>query len=136
MNVSCSTEINDSVDEVWKRLSTFEGVEAYLPIVTKSTVAGYGKGAKRTCEINLRNQVFQIRETVKEFDESNYSFVISMDDGPIQIRGMNFAFSLKDQGNKKTKITISTDLINPDAQFMAKNLFEMIGQGLKKIHEL
>jgi len=136
MNVSFSTEINDSVDEVWNRLSTFEAVEAYLPIVTKSMVIGYGKGAKRTCEINLRNQIFQIRETVKEFDESNHYFVISMDDGPIQIRGMNFTFSLKNQGNKKTKITISTDLINPDAQFMAKNLFEMIGQGLKKIHEL
>lgn len=136
MQITHSTEINDSVNTIWSRLSSFEGVETYLPIVTKSSVFGKGKGAKRTCEINLRNQIFQIQETIKEFDDLNHFFVVSLDDGPIQIRGMNFTFSLKSHGDKKSNLTMSTDVVNPDAQSMAKNLFEMIGQGLKKIHEL
>jgi hypothetical protein len=52
------------------------------------------------------------------------------------MRGMKFSFVIKNLGDEKSDLTISTDVENPDAAGMAKNLFALIGQGLKKFHEL
>jgi len=49
---------------------------------------------------------------------------------------MKFSFVVKSLDNGKSNITISTNVENPDAEGMVKNLFAMIGQGLKKFHEL
>ncbi len=47
-----------------------------------------------------------------------------------------FSFVVKSLDNGKSDITISNNVENPDAAGMAKNLFAMIGQGLKKFYEL
>ena len=52
------------------------------------------------------------------------------------MRGMKFSFVVKNLDDEKSDLTISTNVENPDAAGMAKNLFAMIGQGLKKFHEL
>ena len=136
MHISHTVEINDSVENVWKRLSSLEGLETYLPIVNKSKVDGTGIGAIRISEINMGNQYFQIREKIQEFDDFKHSFTTLLEDAPIQIRGMKFNFLLYSQGEKKSNLTMSTNVVNPDAQSTAKNHFEMIGQGLKRIHEI
>ena len=46
------------------------------------------------------------------------------------------SFVVKSLDGEKSDLTISTNVENPDAAGMAKNLFAMIGQGLKKFHEL
>ena len=135
MLVSETTQINDSGDNIWKTISSFGGVERYLPIVTKSVVEGSGQGAKRTCDISMGHETFQIHETLETLDDSNHSLVICLDEGPIQMKGMKFNFVVKSQGEEKSSLTISTDVENPDASSMAKNIFAMIGQGLKKFHE-
>lgn len=136
MQISHSVEIQNSVDVIWKPLSSFEGIEAYLPIVTKSTVKGTGNSAKRISEISMGAHIYQIHESMQDLDESNHSFTTTLDEGPIQIRGIKFNYLLKSQGKNISNLTISTNVVNPDAQFMVKNIFEMIGQGLKKIHEI
>lgn len=136
MIVSHTTQINDSIDKVWKRLSSFDKVESYFPIVNKSSIDGKGIGSTRTCEIYLGNQTFQIIETIKDFDESRHLFTTMLREGPVQLRGMVFTFQLIDKTDKKTDLTITTEVINPDSQSMARNFFEMMGQGLKKIHEI
>jgi len=136
MHISHTAEINDSIENIWRRLSSLEGIETYLPIVNKSKVDGKGKGAIRTSEINMGSQYFQIREKIQDFDNVKYSFTTLLEDAPIQIRGMQFNFKLNSQGEKKSNLTMSTNVVNPDSQSMAKNFFEMIGQGLKRIHEI
>jgi len=136
MLISHTAEINDSIENIWRRLSSLEGIETYLPIVNKSKVDGKGKGAIRTSEINMGSQYFQIREKIQDFDNVKYSFTTLLEDAPIQIRGMQFNFKLNSQGEKKSNLTMSTNVVNPDSQSMAKNFFEMIGQGLKRIHEI
>jgi hypothetical protein len=84
----------------------------------------------------MGSQIFQIQETLEVLDESNYTLVVSFDDGSIQMRGMKFSFVVKNLDDGKSDLTISTNVVNPDAAGMAKNLFAMIGQGLKKFHEL
>lgn len=136
MHVSHTEEINDSVENIWRRLSSLEGIETYLPIVNKSQVNGKGKGAIRISDINIGNQYFQIQEKILDFDDSKHFFTTLLEDAPIQIRGMQFNFLLNSKGEKKSTLTMSTSVVNPDSQSMAKNFFEMIGQGLKRIHEL
>ena len=84
----------------------------------------------------MGSQIFQFQETLEVLDDSNHTLVVSLDDGPIQMRGMKFSFVVKSLDNGKSDITISTNVENPDAASMAENLFAMIGQGLKKFHEL
>ena len=136
MQILYSVEISNSMEVLWEQLSSFEGIEKYLPIITKSKIEGEGVGSKRISEINLRNQVYLMQETLQNLDETKHTFTTSLDDGPIQIKGMNFTFSLNPTGKNKTNLTISTNVTNPDSQIIAKNFFEMIGQGLKKLHEL
>jgi len=135
MQVSHTTQIDDSSDKLWNTLRSFDGVERYLSIVTKSVVKGNGKGSKRTCDVNMGHQMFQTLETLEVLDDSNHSLTVFLDEGPIQIKGMRFTFVVKSQGEGKSGITMSTNVENPDAAGMAKTLFAMIGQGLKKFHE-
>ena len=136
MQVSHSIQIRNSSSNVWNTLRSFEGIENYLPIVTKSKVEGSGQGSKRICEVSIGNQVFQTQETLQVLDEVNRSLVVYLDNGPIQLRGMIFKFSVKEIDENNSQFTISTTLENPDAASMAENLFEMICQGLKKFHEI
>jgi len=84
----------------------------------------------------MDNQIYTISETIQNVDESNHSFTSSLDEGSIQFPDMKFTFPLISKGETKSNLTMSTSVVNPDAQFMAKNLFEMMCQGLKKIYEL
>jgi hypothetical protein len=136
MQISHSSQINDSGENLWNTLRSFDGVERYLQIVSKTVVEGTGQGAKRICNVEMGSQNFQIQETLEVLDDSNHSLIVSLDDGPIQMRGMKFSFVVKSLDNGKSDVTISTNVENPDAAGMAKNLFVMIGQGLKKLHEL
>jgi hypothetical protein len=135
MQISHSSEINDSSEKLWNTIRSFDGVERYLKIVSKTVVEGTGQGAKRTCDVNMGSQMFQIQETLEVLDDSNHSLTVSLDDGPIQMRGMKFSFVVASMGDKKSNITISTNVENPDAAGMAQNIFDMIGQGLKNFHE-
>jgi len=42
MQIFRSTDINYSVEIIWNKLSSFDGMETYLSIVTKSKVDGKG----------------------------------------------------------------------------------------------
>ena len=130
-----TTQINDSGERLWNTIRSFDGVEKYLVIVTKSVITGNQTGSKRTCDINMGHQMFQTEETIEFLDEQNQILKVSLDKGPIQLKGMNFTFEVKNIGSGKSNIIISTDVGNPDAAGTAKTIFSMIGQGLKKFHE-
>ena len=136
MLVSESTQIKAPLEKIWDLLSSFKGPEKYFSIISKSVVEGSGQGSKRTCDVNMGSQMFQIKETLQILDYSNHSLTTSLDDGPIQMRGMKIKFDVKSHEENISNVTISTEVQNPDAAAMAKNFFAMIGQGLKKYHEL
>ena len=135
MQVSYSIPINDSEDHIWNTLSSFDGVERYFSIVTQSKVDGHGPGAKRTSSVNLGNHDFQLCETLQSLDDVHRSMTVKLEDGPIQMRGMKFTYNVKKLDNGKSDLLLFTDVENPDAASMAKSIFSLIGQGLKKFHE-
>ena len=79
MQISEKATISASADKVWNHLQTLQGVEEYLPIVTKSEVKGSGLGTTRTCDIAMGEQKFQIQETLVKLDDSQKSLTISID---------------------------------------------------------
>jgi carbon monoxide dehydrogenase subunit G len=127
MRISESTQIKAPKEKIWNVLSSFDNVEKYLSIVTKSVVEGSGQGSKRTCDVSMGSQMFQIKETLEILDNSNHSLTISLNDGPIQMRGMKFVYDVKGDTENISDVTISTNVENPDAAAMAKNFFAMIG---------
>ena len=135
MIVSHSTKIKASRDKIWNTLRSFDKVENYMPIVTNTSVDGIGEGAKRICQVNMGNQEFEIKETLEKLDESNHSLLISVDDGPIQMRGMKFTFVVKAKEDGGSEVTMSTNVENPAAVGFSETIFSMIGIGLKKLHE-
>lgn len=136
MKISQSTPIRDSVEKIWNTLSAFDGVEKYFSIVTRSEVDGKGPGAKRTCNVSMGNQEFEMCESLQSLDHENYFMTVKLLDGPIQLRGMTFTYNVKKIDDVNSDLVIFTDVENPDAGSMAKSIFALIGQGLKKFHEL
>lgn len=136
MEVFHSIKINEINGKVWDTISSFRNAEKYYPIIQRSQVEGQGVGAKRICDVSIGKQEFQIQESILSLDSANQLLVVSLDDGPIQLRGIKTNFSVKDLGDNKAELFISTDVSNPDAGIMIKSIFEMIGDGLKKFHEL
>ena len=123
MEVSYSTNINDSQEKIWNTLRSFEGVEKYFPIVTRSDVKGKGKGAQRTSLVNIGNNEFEICESLQFLDDQNHVLTVKIEDGPIQMRGMNFIYNVKKTEEGKSDLIISTSAANPDAGSMAKSIF-------------
>ena len=136
MQISNSTQINGSVEKIWNTIRAFDGVEKYFSIVTRSKIEGYGPGAKRTCNVSIGNQEFDMCESLQFLDDENHLMDVKLLDGPIQLRGMNFSYQVKKIDDAKSNLIISTEVENPDAGSMANSFFGLIGQGLKKFHEL
>ncbi|MDH3610391.1 MAG: SRPBCC family protein [Nitrosopumilus sp.] len=136
MLVSNTTKINANSEKIWNTLRSFDKVERYMPIVTKTTVEGIGQGAKRICDVNMGTQSFKIQETLEVVDDPNHSLIVSIDDGPIQMRGMKFTFKVKKLEEKGSEVTISTNVENPMAAAFSDSIFALMGTGLKKLHEI
>ena len=135
MLVSHSTKINCQSEKIWDTLRSFDKVENYMSIVTSTTVEGKGQGAKRICEVNMGNQEFKIQETLEKLDDSNCSLIVSVDDGPIQMKGMKFTFTVKAKEDGGSEVIMSTNVENPAAAGFSETIFEMMGIGLKKLYE-
>jgi hypothetical protein len=136
MKISQSTQIRDSPEKIWDTLSAFGGVEKYFSIVTRSDVDGNGPGAKRTCHVSMGNQEFEMCESLQSLDDDNYFMTVKLLDGPIQLRGITITYNVRKINEDKSDLVIFTEVENPDAGSMAKSFFALIGQGVKKFHEL
>jgi len=124
-----------SIEKLWNTLRSFDKVESYMPIVSSTLVNGSGQGAKRICNLNLGTQIYKIREKLELLDDLNHRLIISVEDGPIQMRGMTFTITLNEVEDQKTNVTIFTNVENPLAAAFSQNIFAMMGTGLKKLHE-
>jgi len=135
MLISEKTTISASADKVWSHLQTLQGVEQYLPLVTKSVVNGTGLGTTRTCDIEMGEQKFQIQETLVKLDDVQKSLAIFIDDGPPSMKGLKIDFSVNGNG-ESSEIVVSNEFEHTlESEQMIKGVLNMICTGLKKYHE-
>jgi len=77
-HVSVKGTINASADDVWKTVSSFSGIEKYLPLVKSSVTEGSGLGAKRTCTVGTPDG-----KEAKINEEINYNYWSRRSNGPM-----------------------------------------------------
>ena len=135
MLISEKITINISPDVVWNHLQTLQGAEQYIPVVTKSEVNGTGLGTTRTCDVEMGEQKFQIKETLVRLDDSQKSLTISIDDAPPSMKDLQINFSVNDTNNSSEIVVSNESEQTPESAQMIRGFLNMICTGLKKYHE-
>ena len=135
MKITETIQINAENSKIWETLKSFQNPEKYIPVVQSSVVNGNGQGATRTCQIQMGDQSFAVNETLQAVNESQKSLIISLDQGPLPMQGLQFQYALNSTEQTST-LEISTEIPeNPEMEQMIRGLFSMIGQGIKQFHE-
>jgi carbon monoxide dehydrogenase subunit G len=135
MKVTETIQINAADSKIWETLKSFQNPEKYISAVQSSTVNGSGKGATRTCQVQMVNQSFEVNETLQDVDESKKSLIISLDQAPPSMQGLRFQYVISPL-DQNSNLEISTEIPdNSEMEQMIRGMFSMIGQGIKEFHE-
>lgn len=134
MKISESIEIAAPASEIWKTLSSIDGVEKYLPIVQSSSVEGSGNGAQRTCSVSFGDQQAQIVEKIDQFNNDTMSMRISIVNAPTPLQGIQLSQKVTSLGEKNSKVEILSDLSEEQLPHV-QGIMQMLISGLKKLHE-
>lgn len=136
VDVSMSTIINASADEVWKIISNFNGLGKYLSLITKSTMEGSGVGALRTLTLQDGGQVIERLESLDKHARTlSYKILIS----PLPVDGYVSTMKVKDLGNNRCEVEWSSTFKpkgTPDADVkkLIEGIYSMGFDELKKLH--
>ena len=132
MKVTETVQIKADQSTIWETLKSFQNPESYIPVVQSSTVNGSGQGATRTCQVQMGDQSFAVNETLRAVNDSNKSLIISLDQAPPPMQGLEFQYKIS-PSDQKSNLEISTEIPeNPEMEQILRGLFSMIGQGIKK----
>jgi len=129
--------IDAPAQQVWETIRSFENPERFVPIVTSSNVQRTGDSALRTCTVQLGNQEGKLVEQLEKVDDEHKVLEFSITEAPPPFTGLRFRYKITSLSDGKTEVNISTDLENgqPEVIKNIEGIFEMIADGLKKLHE-
>ena len=134
MNVSEKTTINSPAENVWKTLSALDGVEKYLPVVKSSKIQESGSGAQRTCQVQFGEQKGTLVEKIK-VDDQNKTLQISMLEAPAPFEGVRINMQVKPIDDNTSEFSVWSEVSDEQSQPI-KQIFQMMAQGLKQLHEV
>ncbi len=133
MNVSEKTTINSPAENVWKTLSALDGVEKYLPVVKSSKIQGSGSGVQRTCQVQFGEQKGTLVEKIK-VDDQNKTLQISIEKGPAPFEGVRINMQVKPIDDNTSEFSVWSEISDEQSQPI-QQIFQMMTQGLKQLHE-
>ena len=137
MIVSESAVINASPAKVWGIISSFDGVERYIPMVLTSEINGNHAGCERRCNIQLGpNQTANLVERLDSIDDNTRTLKYSIIDAPQPFPGLKGEVKVSNHEGK-SKVVWSGDILNSDKQasMMLSGIYKMALDGLKKLTE-
>ncbi len=135
MKVTEIVQINAPDSKIWETLKSFQNPEKYIPAVQSATVNGSGQGATRACQVQMGDHSFEVNETLQKVDDTTKSMMISLDKAPSPMQGLQFQYALN-PAEQNSILEISTQIPdNPELEEMIREIFSMIGQGIKQFHE-
>jgi len=137
MKVNITTTIDAPAENIWKTIRSYDNVESWSPLVTSSTITGTDEGCERVCQVQFGNQQAELVENLDLVDEENKTFKISITKAPPPFGGQQITFQVKSLDDNKAELLISTEVADDNEQ-AAKGLedvFQMMAEGLKKLHE-
>ncbi len=137
MKAQITTTINAPAENIWKTIRSYDNVESFNPLVTSSTITGTNEGSERVCQIQFGDQQAELVENLDLVDEENKTIKVSVTTAPPPFGGQQITFQVKSLDENKTELVISTEVADDNKQ-AAKGLedvFQMMSEGLKKLHE-
>ncbi len=137
MKVKITTTIDVPAENIWKTIRSYDNVERFNPMVTSSTITGTDEGSERVCQVQFGDQQAKLVENLDLVDEENKTIKVSVTSAPPPFGGQQITFQVKSMDENKTELLISTEVADDNEQ-AAKGLedvFQMMSEGLKKLHE-
>ncbi len=137
MKVQITTTIDAPEENIWKTIRSYDKVESFNPMVTSSTITGTNEGSERVCQIQFGDQQAELVENLDSVDEENKTIKVSVTKAPPPFGGQQITFQVKSLGENKAELAISTEVAdgNKQAAKGLEDLFQIMSEGLKKLHE-
>ncbi len=133
MNISEKITINSPTENVWKTLSALDGVEKYLPVVKSSKIQGSGSDVQRTCQVQFGEQKGTLVEKIK-VDDQYKTLQISIEKGPAPFEGVRINMQVKPIDDNTSEFSVWSEISDEQSQPI-QQIFQMMTQGLKQLHE-
>ncbi len=136
MKVQIITTIDAPAENIWKTIRSYDNVERYIPMVTSSTITGTDEGSERVCKVQFGDQQAELVEKLDSVDEKNKTIKVSITNGPPPFGGQQNTFQVKSLSENQAELVISTEVDGTEqAAKGMQDVFQMISEGLKKLHE-
>jgi len=123
--------------DVWETVRSFDRVERYVAIVKSSTIQGSGAGCQRTCSVQFGEQEAKVVERLDNIDDDKKILQYTISEAPPSFQGLQFQIQIISLDEAKSEVQISTELQNGNSEAIKtiQDIFQMIADGLKKLHE-
>jgi len=137
MTAQITITIDAPAENIWKTIRSYDNVESFNPLVTSSTITGTDEGSERVCQIQFGDQQAELVENLDLVDEENKTIKVSVTTAPPPFGGQQITFQVKSLNENKAELVISTEVAdgNKQAAQGLEDVFQMISEGLKKLHE-
>jgi len=137
MKAQITTIIDAPAENIWKTIRSYDNVENFNPLVTSSTINGTDEGSERVCQIQFGDQQAELVENLDSVDEENKTIKVSVTTAPPPFGGQQITFQVKSLDENKAELVISTEVAdgNEQAAKGLEDVFQIMSEGLKKLHE-
>jgi len=139
MQVVEKLTINGSADKIWKILSSFDKVETYQSMSTKTELDGQGVGSQRTVTAMLPDgNTLKLVEKLDYLNDDEKTMKILIVDGPLPLENAVVTIKVSSLEDNKTELEFNSIFDSkPEAEEELKNAFQMVFQdsakGLEKL---
>ena len=129
--------IDAPTENIWKTIRAYDNVESWNPLVTSSKISGTEEGSERVCEVQFGDQQGEIFENLDTVDEENKTIKVSVTKAPPPFGGQQITLQVKSSDENKAELLITTEVAdgNDQAAKGLQDVFQMMAEGLKKLHE-
>jgi ribosome-associated toxin RatA of RatAB toxin-antitoxin module len=133
--VHLKTTINASADNVWRTVSDFNGLNAFVAAVANSSVDGSGVGTTRTLTLQDGAQLF---EKLERLDDSAKSLEYSIVSGPLPVENYRSTITVTKIGPDQCEVSWSSTfepkgVSTEQAEEVISGIYTMGFDGLKKL---
>lgn len=134
-NVSMSTDLHATAEDVWKVVSDFNGLTKFISAIVDSATEGHGVGAVRT--LTLENGA-QIVERLESLDDQARKLSYSIINSPLPLAGYVAVMNLLALGDRQCRLVWSSTFQpngapESEVKKILEGIYSMGFEGLQKL---
>ncbi len=134
--ISKSTTLNASANEVWGTVGDFNGLPKFVPAFSASAMEGDGVGARRTLTLQDGGTIL---ESLESLDEEARTLTYAIIESPLPITGYVSTMAVRDLGAGRCEFNWSSNFDvqgAPEAEVVAilEGVYAAGLDGLRQLH--